>query len=68
MNSPQLPLSNLQLELLKIYAAGVPDEYLPELKQTIARFLFEKARDRADEIWEQKGYTQDTMDEWLNEE
>lgn len=68
MNSPQLPLSNLQLELLKIYAAGVPDEYLPELKQTIARFLLEKARDRADEIWEQKGYTQDTMDEWLNEE
>lgn len=26
------PFSNLQLELLQFYAAGVPDAYLPELK------------------------------------
>ncbi|MBK9013360.1 MAG: hypothetical protein IPM82_04385 [Saprospiraceae bacterium] len=34
------PLSNLQLELLKIYSAGVPDKYLDDLRILIARYLF----------------------------
>jgi len=51
------PLSNVQLELLKLYAAGVPDETLLELKTTMARFFMDKMRRSADAVWEEKGYS-----------
>ncbi len=54
------PFSNMQMELLKLYAAGVPDEYLDEIKEMIAQFLLKKAREEAGKIWEEKGYTDDT--------
>lgn len=62
------PLSNLQLELLHLYSTGLPDEYLMELKDLIAKFLFDKARAKADKIWEEKGYDEKTIDKWLNED
>ncbi|MCY7351004.1 MAG: hypothetical protein LH606_10085 [Cytophagaceae bacterium] len=48
------PLSNVQLELLKLYGAGVKDEYLAELKDMMAHFLFEKSREQADAVWDEK--------------
>ncbi len=51
------PLSNVQLELLKLYATGVSDETLLELKKTMAKFFLDKMRQSADKIWEEKGYT-----------
>ena len=68
MDALQFPLSNIQQELLKLYAAGVPDQHLPELKNVIARFLFEKARKEADRVWDVKGYSDDTVEEWLKED
>ena len=68
MKEKKAPLSNIQLELLKLYSTGIPDEYLIELKGIIARFLFEKARKKADLIWEEKGYSEKTIQKWLNEE
>lgn len=65
--APQ-PLSNIQIELLNLYSTGISDKYLIELKNVIANFLFEKAKDKADEIWEQKGYSNETINKWLNEE
>lgn len=59
------PLSNLQLELLKLYSAGVPDQYLEDLKILIARFLFAKARAKADNIWDEKKYTDEILNELL---
>ena len=59
------PLSNLQLELLKLYAAGVPDQYLEDLKILIARFLFAKARAKADKVWDEKEYTDEIINELL---
>lgn len=63
---PKAPLSNLQLELLQLYAAGVPDEYLAELKNVIARYLLEKARDEADRQWDARGYDESTVRAWLD--
>ena len=59
------PISNLQMELLKVYASGVPDEWLPEIKEMLARFLLEKARNEADSIWQSKGYSQNNIEQWL---
>jgi len=32
----------------------------------IARFLLEKARDKADAVWEEKGYTTEKLEQILN--
>lgn len=64
----QPPLSNMQLELLKLYSAGVPEEYLVEIKELIARYLLSKAREEAGKAWQEKNYTDETMDKWLKGE
>ena len=51
------PLSNVQLELLKLYSTGVPDQTLLELKKTMARFFLDRMRTSADAVWEEKGYS-----------
>ena len=55
------PLSNVQLELLKLYATGVSDETLLELNRTMAKFFLDKVCQSADKIWEDKGYTDAQM-------
>jgi hypothetical protein len=62
------PLSNVQFELLKLYSTGIPDDQLLELKELISNFLFEKSVNRADKLWEEKGYNQETITNWLNED
>jgi len=57
----QPTLSNLQIELLKLFAAGIPDAQLEELKFIIARFLLEKARTEADKAAEVKSYTPENL-------
>ncbi|NJN33356.1 MAG: hypothetical protein HC817_02970 [Saprospiraceae bacterium] len=59
------PLSNVQLELLKVYSAGVPDEWLVEIREMLAQYMLEKARDEADKIWQAKGYSEKTIEKWL---
>lgn len=61
------PMNNLQLELLKIYGTGVSDEDLLTIKRMLAKYFMEKAINRADEIWEERGYTNELMQEWQQE-
>ncbi len=68
MNSPSLhaPLSNIQVELLKLFPADIPEKHLAELRGVIARFLLEKARDKADIAWEERGYSDEALEQILN--
>jgi hypothetical protein len=61
MTQTPAPLSNMQVELLKLYSAGIADEHLEDLKILIARFLFAKARAKADKIWDEKKYTDEII-------
>jgi len=54
-------LTNAQLELLKLFSRDVPEEDLIELKQLIVNYLAEKLGQKADEIWEEKGWTNEDM-------
>lgn len=60
------PLSNIQAELLKLFSADIPEKDLLELKKMIAEFLLEKARDKADVIWEKNGYSDEKLLEILS--
>lgn len=55
------PFTNLQLELLKVYALKVNDEDLKEIKKLLAQYVMDKASDLADEIWEQKGLSEEAI-------
>jgi hypothetical protein len=59
------PFSNLQLELLKLYATNVPEADLLEIKRFLARFFMKKAITEADEIWDDRKYTPELMAKWL---
>ena len=50
-------LSNAQLELLKLFAGDVSDDELRLLQRILLRFRAEVLMDKADRIWEEKGWT-----------
>ncbi|HFA50803.1 MAG TPA: hypothetical protein ENJ95_17485 [Bacteroidetes bacterium] len=55
------PFSNVQLELLKLFASNVPDKDLLEIKAVLAKYFFEKAKDAADKAWDEKGLDEKTL-------
>ena len=57
-------LSNLQLQLLQVFAYELSDEEMLEIKTLLANYFASKASDRMDELWEQKGWTVETMKQW----
>ena len=59
------PLSNLQVELLRSYANNMPDEDLLAIRQLISEFFVEKAVHAANRAWDERGYSNDTMEQWL---
>jgi hypothetical protein len=52
----KLALSNLQLQLLKLYAEGVSDHDLKAIRRMIARYFADKASADAQVVWTEKGY------------
>ncbi len=53
--------SNVQLEMLKLFAKNVPDADLLEIRRLIVRYMAEKASDWADSIWEEKKLDDQTI-------
>ncbi len=62
------PLSNLQQELLKLYSSDIPEADLLHIKHYLAKYFAFKAIGEADQIWDEKGYTNETMNQWVNED
>ncbi|RIV18746.1 hypothetical protein DYU11_27675 [Fibrisoma montanum] len=60
-------LSNLQVELLKLYANDLPDQQLQEIKMMLAHYFAEKASDAMDKVWTDQGLTEQDMVNWTNE-
>lgn len=63
----QHKLTNLQLELLKVFSFNLPEEHLLEIKKLLSNYLLEKARDEMDKLWDERDWTQETMREWAHE-
>lgn len=64
MNSP---LNKAQLELLKLFSRVNNEEELNEIRTIIGRYYANKAIAEADRLWDERGYTQQTMDDWMKE-
>lgn len=60
-------LTNLQLELLKIFHYDLDEVQLKEVKLLLAQYFSKKASADMDKLWEENNWSADTMNEWLNE-
>ena len=56
----------MQFELLKLFSRNVPENDLFEIKKMVAKYFAEKAMNEADKVWDEKGYTNEFMDELAN--
>jgi hypothetical protein len=60
------PLTNIQMELMKLFSTNLSDQELAELKNLLSGFYADKAIGQADIIWDEKGLSDEDMDKWLN--
>lgn len=59
-------LSNLQLEILKLYQYKLDDNQLIDIKKILSKYFANKATKEFDKLWEENNWSNETMDEWLN--
>ena len=55
----QSPFSNLQMELLKLFARQLSEAELLDIKLLLARHFLEKAMNAADSVWVKNNWTAD---------
>jgi hypothetical protein len=60
-------LTPLQLELLKVYAMELPEEKLIEIKDLLGNYFLQSLSNQATAAAEEKGYTKEDFDSWLND-
>lgn len=60
-------LTNLQLELVKMFQYKVADNQLVEIKNILSKYFAEKATEEMDKLWEENGWSDETMEKWSNE-
>lgn len=59
------PLTNLQLELMKLFSLDLSEEELNDVKQMLSNYFANKASDEMDRLWDENNWSDETMDNWL---
>lgn len=59
------PLTNGQIELMKLFRTNLSEQELLDLKNLLAKFYADKAINQADKIWDEKKLSDEDMDNWL---
>ncbi|GAB3899875.1 hypothetical protein GCM10028803_21750 [Larkinella knui] len=60
-------LSNLQMELLKLYPYSVSDEELKDIRLLLADYFARKVDEEMNQLWQEKNWDQQTIETWKNE-
>lgn len=66
MNKISQPLTNVQLELLKLFSYNLDNKELLDLKDLIANYFAQRAIKAADKVWEEKNWTNKDVDTILD--
>ncbi len=61
----QFPLNEVQVSLLRL-TEKLPHEELLALQKLIIAFKAQRLSALADQVWDEKGWTQETMEMFLN--
>jgi len=67
MQTTQQGLSNLQLELLKIFSFDISDEQLLEIKSILVNYFADKITNDIDQLFEDEGWGLEKIEEWSKE-
>ena len=59
-------LSNIQLELLKVFSMDLSDNQLKEIRTLLSNYFATKATDEMDKLFEENGWGDEKVEEWLN--
>ncbi len=59
------PFNKSQIEILEMLSVSEDKEYLSDLKQTLAEFLMNKIINHTTKIWDEKGYTKETFEKFV---
>jgi len=60
-------LSNLQLELLKVFSFDLEEKQIIEIRDLLAKYFAEKATEEMDRLWDERGWSEQTIEEWSKE-
>jgi hypothetical protein len=60
-------LTNAQIELLELFKQDLNEFELLELRRVLVAFKAKRAFELLNQLWENKGWTQQTMSEWSME-
>jgi len=60
-------LTNLQLELVKMFSIQLNDIQLFEIRDLLAKYFADKATHEMDKLWIAKNWSDDTIEKWSNE-
>jgi hypothetical protein len=60
-------LSEDQVNLVRLMVAKFDAEDLREVRKLISKYLYDKVQREANEVWEEKGYTTETLTSWMQE-
>ncbi|MGB3777661.1 MAG: hypothetical protein WA960_04835 [Tunicatimonas sp.] len=67
MDPKKNQITNLQQELIKVFSYNVSEEELEDIRDLLSNYFAEKATREMDRLWDEQGWTNETMDEWLKE-
>ncbi len=67
MKAVKQPLTNLQLELLKLFARDLPEQDLIAIRQMLIQYFAKESMDLADYAWKKKGWNKADEEHFLNE-
>ena len=60
-------LTNLQLELVKLFSYKIAENQVLEIKQLLSNYFADKATEEMDRLWDENNRSEETMKEWSNE-
>ena len=60
-------LTNLQLELLKVFSYQLNQQQLTDIKNLLANYFGAQATQEMDKLWEENNWDSNTMTNWANE-
>jgi len=61
-------LTNVQLELLKMFRYSLPEKQLAEIKNILAKYFATTATAEMDRLWEENNWNDDVMRQWADED
>ncbi|WAC09517.1 hypothetical protein [Dyadobacter pollutisoli] len=60
-------LSNLQIELLKLYPYSVSEKELADIRKMLADYFAEKIDNQMSQLWDKNDWNDQTIETWKSE-